>query len=304
LIEMKFEDDLMHLWWKNRTTGVAEDELIVFPGEATFEKVQQDPSGRTHILKFSSSDQSYFFWFQRANKDTDLRAQVDINAFLQDPTYRAGSAPLPEPAAPSTPTAAASSSRAGGLEDRSWPPTPGAPKLSHPEPLPPSASSLGASSSAAATGMQLDQPTSSTSSAQEEMARLLMQWAQSGGLGSSAGGSTDDPARLTDVLSPTTITALVNSDPSIGSRLKPLLPANLNLPENPTAKDLIPVLTAPQLTDAIASLDNALRSGGLPGGMMRDLGLPESAGQSVSAFLEALKGLKQDGGDDKMDTDD
>lgn len=37
---------------------------------------------------------------------------------------------------------------------------------------------------------------------------------------------------------------------------------------------------------------------------MRELGLPESAGTGVKAFLEALKGLKRSGGnDDQMDTD-
>lgn len=74
----------------------------------------------------------------------------------------------------------------------------------------------------------------------------------------------------------------------------------MDLPSNPTADDLIPILTAPQFTDAIGSLDNALRSGGLPGGMMRELGLPESAGTGVKVFLEALKGLKKGG--DAMDT--
>lgn len=133
------------------------------------------------------------------------------------------------------------------------------------------------------------------------MARLLVQWAQSGGAAGITSGASDDAARLTDILSAANITALVNADPTIGDRLKPLLPAALDLPEHPTAQDLIPVLTAPQLTDAVASLDNALRSGGLPGGMMRDLGLPEVAGQSVKAFLEALKGLHKD--EDRMDTD-
>ncbi|KAI9633084.1 proteasome complex subunit Rpn13 ubiquitin receptor-domain-containing protein [Dioszegia hungarica] len=295
-IEMKFEDDLMHLWWKSKSTGSIEDELIVFPGEATFEQVKQDPTGRTHILKFSSSDQNYFFWFQRANKSTDLRAQVDLNAFLQDPSYRVGSAPLPAVAAaiPSTPMPSSSSGSSG-------PSAPGAPARSAAgaaslEPAAtPSAPSAGTGAAAS----------SSSLSTQEEMARLLVQWAQSGGISSPSGAAADDAARLTDVLSPANITALVRSDPSIGARLKPLLPPALGLSENPTAEDLIPVLTAPQITDAVASLDNALRSGGLPGGMMRDLGLPEGAGTSVKAFLDALAGLKKGdaASEDRMETD-
>ena len=54
----------------------------------------------------------------------------------------------------------------------------------------------------------------------------------------------------------------------------------------------MPILTAPQFADAIASLENALRSGGLPGSMMRELGLPAEAGTGVKQFLDALKGLE------------
>jgi len=112
-------------------------------------------------------------------------------------------------------------------------------------------------------------------------------------------------ARLTDVLSPTNISTLLNSKPSLIPTLTPLLPPNLSLPTNPTAQDLMPILSAPQFTDAIGSLDNALRSGGLPGGMMRELGLPEEAGRGVKEFLDGLKGLekKDEGGDERMEED-
>lgn len=39
----------------------------------------------TRNVKYADRSQ---FWFQRANKASDLRAQVDLNAFLQDPSYR------------------------------------------------------------------------------------------------------------------------------------------------------------------------------------------------------------------------
>lgn len=93
--------------------------------------------------------------------------------------------------------------------------------------------------------------------------------------------------------------------PELVQTLVPLLPPGLELSQNPTTQDLIPILQAPQFTDAIASLDHALRSGGLPGSMMRELGLAESAGSSVKAFLEALIGLAPHtgGGGDAMETD-
>ena len=111
-------------------------------------------------------------------------------------------------------------------------------------------------------------------------------------------------AHLTDVLSPSNITNLVRSNPNIVETLRPLLPNSLPTSDPPTAEELIPILTAPQFTDAAASLDNALRSGGLPAGMMRELGLPDGAGSGVKQFLDALKGLsKKDDEDHTMDQD-
>ena len=106
------------------------------------------------------------------------------------------------------------------------------------------------------------------------------------------------------------IGALLAAKPSLVQRLRALLPAELNLGSTITAQDLIPILTAPQFRDAVASLDSALRNGGLPAGMMRELGLPESAGRGVKEFLEGLKGLQRgnapdagSGGQERMDED-
>ncbi|WWC73527.1 uncharacterized protein I206_107499 [Kwoniella pini CBS 10737] len=300
-LELRSEDgEYTHFTWKNRVTGQVEDELLVFPGEATFEKVDQDPSGRTHILKFSSSDQKYFFWIQKSDQQVIIRAQVDIDNLIRDPTYRIGSAPLPVPSTPQRPA-----------QERSWPPTPGAPRLSHPEPAPRNAASASTPSAPPVAGSsndgvmdveQIPAQESAGGSGQDQMARLLAEWARGGGI-----APADDDARLTDVLSPIQMSTLLTTHPSLIPTITPLLPSGLDLPPNPSAQDLLPILSAPQFTDAIASLDNALRSGGLPGNMMRELGLPDNAGQSVKGFLEGLIGLKKDdqpeGGDERMDED-
>ncbi|OCF37108.1 hypothetical protein I316_01013 [Kwoniella heveanensis BCC8398] len=307
LLELRSEDgEFTHFSWKSRVSGQVEDELLIFPGEATFTQVEQDASGRTHILKFSSSDQKYFFWIQKSSREAIARARVDIDNLLRDPSYRIGSAPLPIPSTPQR------------TQERSWPPTPGAPRLSHPEPAPraaaaaaasastPTASASGASAPSAAaasgSGMDVDEAqAASDGDAQSQMARMLAEWARTGGI-----AAADDDARLTDVLSPTHISTLLTTHPDLIPTIAPLLPQGLDLPSNPSAQDLLPILSAPQFTDAIASLDNALRSGGLPGGMMRELGLPESAGQSVKGFLDGLVGLKKnegEGGDERMDED-
>lgn len=163
-------------------------------------------------------------------------------------------------------------------------------------------SSASASTTAAPTAPA---DSSSSSNPQAEMARLLMQWAQTGGLpiGSGAGsGGAHEEASLTDVLSPGNITTLINAHPEIVDSLAPHLPPALGLGERPQAKDVLPILTAPQFAEAIQSLDEALRSGGLPGSVMRELGLPEESGGSVSAFLEALRGLAPND-ENSMDTD-
>jgi 26S proteasome regulatory subunit N13 len=148
------------------------------------------------------------------------------------------------------------------------------------------------------------------------MARLLVEWAQQGGIGAVPEGELSFlrcsqeikligvDARLTDILTSSNISSLLAQKPALIQTLRPLLPSELNLSEDVTAQDLIPILTAPQFTDAIASLDSALRNGGLPGGMMRELGLPESAGRGVKEFLEGLKGLGGgNAGEERMDED-
>ncbi|KAK7048255.1 adhesion regulating molecule [Favolaschia claudopus] len=75
------EDGLFHFTWKNRTTGVVDEDLILFPSDASFVKV----SGRTYVLKFSSSNQRHFFWLQDASTARDEEFVNNINKLLEDP---------------------------------------------------------------------------------------------------------------------------------------------------------------------------------------------------------------------------
>lgn len=54
------DDGLLHFMWKEHATGTLGEDLILFPGDATFEKVTQAPGGRTYVLRFESSDQRHF----------------------------------------------------------------------------------------------------------------------------------------------------------------------------------------------------------------------------------------------------
>ncbi|KAF3921569.1 hypothetical protein AA313_de0203888 [Arthrobotrys entomopaga] len=67
------DEELLHFKWvprSGRTVEGEEFDLIVFPGDASF--VRYDPDGiqldgRILVLKFLSSDQRHFFWFQKLN---------------------------------------------------------------------------------------------------------------------------------------------------------------------------------------------------------------------------------------------
>ncbi|KAJ2935162.1 hypothetical protein H1R20_g1928, partial [Candolleomyces eurysporus] len=81
------EDGLLHFIWKNRDTNNIEEDLILFPTDATFSKVSQSSAGRVYVLKFSSSNQRHFFWMQDASSSRDEEFANNVNGVLQDPDY-------------------------------------------------------------------------------------------------------------------------------------------------------------------------------------------------------------------------
>ncbi|KAH9049852.1 adhesion regulating molecule [Lactarius hengduanensis] len=80
------EDELLHFKWKNRVTEETEEDLILFPTDASFVTVPQ-ATGRVFVLKFSSSDQRHFFWMQDASSERDEEFAFHVNRILQIPGY-------------------------------------------------------------------------------------------------------------------------------------------------------------------------------------------------------------------------
>ncbi|GLB38461.1 putative proteasome complex subunit Rpn13 ubiquitin receptor [Lyophyllum shimeji] len=79
------EDGLLHFTWKNRRTGEVQEDLILFPSDASFVKVPQATGGRVYVLKFSSSDQRHFFWMQDASSARDEEFVNNVNRLLENP---------------------------------------------------------------------------------------------------------------------------------------------------------------------------------------------------------------------------
>lgn len=85
------EESLMHFCWKDRQTGTIEDDLIIFPDDCEFKRVNQCTSGRVYVLKFKSSNKKFFFWVQEPKTDKDDENCRRLNEILNNPpTNRSG----------------------------------------------------------------------------------------------------------------------------------------------------------------------------------------------------------------------
>ncbi|XP_035790373.1 proteasomal ubiquitin receptor ADRM1 homolog [Anopheles albimanus] len=79
------EDGLIHFCWKDRTTGNVEDDLILFPDDCEFKKLDYVKNGRVFVLKFKSSSRKLFFWMQEPKTDRDEEWCRRINEAINNP---------------------------------------------------------------------------------------------------------------------------------------------------------------------------------------------------------------------------
>lgn len=83
------DDMLIHFCWKDVTTGVVEDDLIIFPDDCEFKRVDQCKTGRVFLLKFKASNRRLFFWMQESKTDNDEDLCRRVNDAINNPPPQA-----------------------------------------------------------------------------------------------------------------------------------------------------------------------------------------------------------------------
>ncbi|KAF9614519.1 hypothetical protein IFM89_018989 [Coptis chinensis] len=243
------EEGLVHFQWLDRTRNVVEDDQIIFPDEAVFEKISES-SGRVFLLKFNTDNRRFFFWMQEPKADGDHQICVSVNHHMNQPLDVAGegepeaSVPLPELSDDVAEDDI--SSRAGNLVDLNF----------------------GAEGTSEVTS-------SSGPVRLEDLQRILSNIAPAG-----AAEDLDGGLGLGDILKPDLILPLIETL-HLEQQLASYLPEGQWTPE-----DLLELLQSPPFRQQVEAFTYVLRTGEVD---LSQFGIdPSKYKLSVLSFLEAL----------------
>eukprot|EP00668_Euglena_longa_P029225 GGOE01036569.1.p1 GENE.GGOE01036569.1~~GGOE01036569.1.p1 ORF type:complete len:371 (+),score=107.88 GGOE01036569.1:22-1113(+) len=121
LISLVHSDDtLIHFQWRDRHSGSVEEDLVIFPDEAVFTRVEKCTTGRVYMLDFKGTGRQLFYWLQEPSTEKDEENCQKVNQFMNHPPpFRGGATPEPAPGAPpSLPRTAGNASTVLGQMDR------------------------------------------------------------------------------------------------------------------------------------------------------------------------------------------
>ncbi|XP_068658899.1 26S proteasome regulatory subunit RPN13-like isoform X2 [Aristolochia californica] len=257
------EEGLIHFQWLERGQTVVEDDQIIFPDEAVFEKVSQS-SDRVYILKFKTDSRKCFFWMQEPN-EADSQICSLVNYYINRPLDIVD---VEEPEA-SVPLQMYEMSE-DTVED----------KISS------GAGNVVRSNSS--TDLTIDATSSSGPVRLADLQRILSS------IGSSdAAIDPDGGIGLGDILNPDLLLPLIGNLP-LEQRLAAYLPE-----DQWSAHDIMELLQSPQLRQQLEAFTYVLRTGQVD---LSQFGIdPSKYKLTVLSFLEALedsvaKSSEQSGG--------
>ncbi|CAG8436946.1 13889_t:CDS:10 [Rhizophagus irregularis] len=264
------DDQLMHFYWKDRKNNAVEDDLILFPEEAEFIRVEQCTTGRVYLLNFKSSSRKLFFWMQDAKDDKDEENVAKVNRLINDPQAGLAESRQQQSSAGQLGSPFQNMQNMDDLagfgmdqeqllqllQGQGF----GGPPFTSTTPAEPQSAT--AATSEAGSGVQTTESNLGFTSEQLGNLRNILSGIQ------VPEGTRQPDVSLVDVLTPSAIGPLLNN-PEIAS-------------------ELAAVIQSPQFAQALQSLSIALQSGQL-GPLLSQLGLDPSAGNGVEAFLRAIQ---------------
>uniref|UniRef100_A0A671RWM7 Proteasomal ubiquitin receptor ADRM1-like n=1 Tax=Sinocyclocheilus anshuiensis TaxID=1608454 RepID=A0A671RWM7_9TELE len=324
------DDSLIHFCWKDRSTGNVEDDLIIFPDDCEFKKVNQCTTGRVFVLKFKAGSKRLFFWLQEPKTDKDEEYCRKVNEYLNNPpipgTLGSGGSSSHELSAlggegglqsllgnmshnqlmqligptglgglgdsrsQSTAVTPSSTSAPTRLGSSQVPTTPMTPSATV------AASPAAAPSTPAGPALSAGATSPSQPIQLSDLQSIL----------ATMNVPTAGPVDLASVLTPE-VMAPILTNAEVQQRLLPYLPSGESLPQS--TEELQNTLTSPQFQQAMSMFSSALASGQL-GPLMNQFGLPTEAVEAankgdVEAFAKAMEGQgkSNEGGDKKDDED-
>ncbi|EPX73221.1 19S proteasome regulatory subunit [Schizosaccharomyces octosporus yFS286] len=82
-------DGLTHFQWgKRNEMDAPEDDIVVFPSECNFEKIEECQNGRGYVLKYPSSSLSLFYWMQDIDASNDHTNASRINSLIHGQDFQ------------------------------------------------------------------------------------------------------------------------------------------------------------------------------------------------------------------------
>ncbi|KAG2498578.1 hypothetical protein HYH03_003329 [Edaphochlamys debaryana] len=287
------EDTLVHVQWCERTAAgtaaAAEEDVIVFPGEAVLEKI---PNQRALVLRFTDDKtRNVYFWLQELKPEEDGAHVTAFNRAVNHPAEDlpaaggldvGGVAPrsaLEHAHVSSAPGAGASLEQGGTAVQIPTGPaqTPGSTAAVNAQATD-LATILGNAIAAGLGGGSRPAYGSEEALAQSLLAQLA---AAQGGLGGRRRAVAAPGPSLADVLRPETLGPLLR-EPGVLEALGPHLPEEHRTPEH-----LAALAHSPQFQQQLSTFSAALQTGQLD---LSQFGL-RAAGFTVADFLRAVQDL-------------
>jgi hypothetical protein len=273
----KDEQGILKFQWKNRISDAIDPtcDHMVFPGDASFKKVNTGrENDRVVLLQFTSNaSRRFFFWLQDKNEDKDEELITKFNDILDGRGGNDEPPPLVEAPAEqqNQPVQMADLLRVLGLPAAA--PAPNAEPTSSSAPVQPPASGAGIIPAASQTG---NTPLSS-----EDLARAM----------AGIGQARTPPTALQDIVNADDITSsAILSDQNVQQELLSTLPEG-----HQTEEELVATLHSPQFQQTLTSLSSALQSDSY-GSILANFSLDAAAGaehlnrgDNVGAFLASVQ---------------